>query len=240
MAKPVSSYDWATDANYAADGTPTKVEPGAGLRAQGWERGERPAAQNLNDLLHAHGEWHAWEEGELDALDARFNVDGLVVLPASVQFTKIVSAIHAHPNTSGGVPDWDRNGDTIRSAADGGVAQWDVKDLLPNNASIVRARVLVQPGAARTGIDRVQVNLVKINYGVSFAAPVDTRTTITSAYDDGTANLQWILLDLSGSPEAVGADVWEVQVIAGVDGGTSIDVAAAVEAEFSSALISNN
>ena len=53
MALPSDLPVWATDASYPAGGnawnaTDTKTEPSGGKQAEGWEPGEKPAAQSMN------------------------------------------------------------------------------------------------------------------------------------------------------------------------------------------------
>lgn len=63
MAKPSSYPDFATDVNYTNGpdvGTPTKVEPSAGERAEGNVAGTAPAAQKANWWQNLVGKWTAW------------------------------------------------------------------------------------------------------------------------------------------------------------------------------------
>ena len=53
MPKPSDKPVWAIDTLFPAglniwSGTPTKVEPSGGKQSEGWEPGERPAAQYMN------------------------------------------------------------------------------------------------------------------------------------------------------------------------------------------------
>ena len=66
MPAPSTIYDWATNtlaSGGPAVGTPTKVVPSGGLQAEGWEPGDRPSAQNLNELLSNIYLWLNWLKG---------------------------------------------------------------------------------------------------------------------------------------------------------------------------------
>ncbi len=63
--RPDTSPEWATDENFDAtgeawDGLPTKVDPGAALREEGWEPEQRPAAEHVNFQLNLQGAWLAF------------------------------------------------------------------------------------------------------------------------------------------------------------------------------------
>lgn len=60
MAKPSEVPAWATDTNYSSGpdvGTATKVDPGAGVKAQGHVPGTRGAAQTMNWWKNLVGSW---------------------------------------------------------------------------------------------------------------------------------------------------------------------------------------
>jgi len=69
MPAPSESYDWATNATYAAGeevGLPTKVEPPTAQAEDGWRPGERPPAQYQNFWQHAVRQWIAYFAGFFD------------------------------------------------------------------------------------------------------------------------------------------------------------------------------
>jgi hypothetical protein len=86
MSKPDTVPTWATDDNYSAtgedfDGTPTKVDPGAGQRAQGFAPGFRPPARWWNWWSNKVGEWFGWIDGHLSEDSGRLQADnGLTVV----------------------------------------------------------------------------------------------------------------------------------------------------------------
>ncbi len=63
MARPVNDPSWATDANFVSGidtGTPTRVNPGAGYKAQGFIAQEEPSAAVLNQALGVLGDWASY------------------------------------------------------------------------------------------------------------------------------------------------------------------------------------
>lgn len=63
MGKPTSFPQWSTDQNFtggAENGTPTKVEPSSGKKAEGWEPGEEPACTSFNWWMNNVGEWQKY------------------------------------------------------------------------------------------------------------------------------------------------------------------------------------
>lgn len=73
MAKPVTLPTWATDANLSSgteSGSSTKLEPSAGVKAQGFVPGAAAPARHYNWLLNLIYEWVAYLNGL--ATDAQF------------------------------------------------------------------------------------------------------------------------------------------------------------------------
>jgi hypothetical protein len=126
MAKPTQTAAWATDANYtggAEAGTPTKVEPTAGKKTEGFEPAEEPAAQSLNWWQNLVGTWTAWLNGIVAGAEARLvqrsaagDLSASNTLAADVTFngitsngtikftgtrTLIISAAAAYPSDTG-------------------------------------------------------------------------------------------------------------------------------------------
>lgn len=68
MAKPTLPAEWASDANYPADGnpydgTPTKTNPTSGRKQRGWEPGKKIGAQGINWLENLLTLWIIWLDG---------------------------------------------------------------------------------------------------------------------------------------------------------------------------------
>ena len=101
---------------------------------------------------------------------------------------------------------------------------------LPNGATINDIRVLVQPGAARSGGSRMQVGLYE-NTTKSWTTPaLGTETLIGSTVeDDGTTGVQAIVL--SALAQALGSDP-TVLVVEGSTGDFTPDSIYGVEVDF--------
>lgn len=89
MAKPSSTFTWATDANFSTgprSGQPTTVTPLAGELAQGFIPGSAFPSEWANYILKIAGEWVVWANTyaaglELDNVFAGFNTfNGLVLI----------------------------------------------------------------------------------------------------------------------------------------------------------------
>lgn len=90
----------------------------------------------------------------------------------------------------------------------------DLTPKLGQNEYVRRLRVLVIPGAVRAGGNRIVITLSSVEFGLNFASPTTpTKTDRGTASDDGTTNLQWITVDLTGAPPLVQSDqTWFVNV----------------------------
>lgn len=82
-ARPSPLPSWSTDTNFTNGpqvGTPTKVDPGTGKRAEGWLPTERPAAQHWNHHFNLQGKWVEFLDGLKSAphLSIRQLVDAVV------------------------------------------------------------------------------------------------------------------------------------------------------------------
>jgi len=90
--------------------------------------------------------------------------------------------------------------------------------------------VIIEPGATRTGTDRVHVQLVETT--PNFSSPYVTNSSvINDAYDDGTTNKQ--LITVSGSVTPTSAKFYGLLITAGNDGGTNFDQIAHVRIRIS-------
>lgn len=143
----------------------------------------------------------------------KYDVDGHVVLPAPLQYSKRLTAASALALSG----TWTRpDFAELLGGSIAAVAGWELTPLLPYHVSIVRARVLVDPAVARTiGDGRVTAFLISRTYGLSFGSPtIDAPVIEASDDDDGTSNLQWITLT-PASPVVVSGKLWTVQVQTG-------------------------
>jgi hypothetical protein len=97
----VQPVTWATDTNYTGGpdpGTPNKVQPSVGKRAQGWEPIERPPAQHLNQLMHVTGGWTDYYK-DIDWLSLQRFVN--TVVTGSDVLKAYAARPHAFPTTPG-------------------------------------------------------------------------------------------------------------------------------------------
>lgn len=102
MAKPSEAVDWATDTNYVDGGedwnaTPTKINPAAGRRLEGFEPRNTLAATYLNYLFNALGKWVEW-------LGDRFDDDGRVDFGALIPYSRVVDAAEMAPTSTAANP----------------------------------------------------------------------------------------------------------------------------------------
>lgn len=255
--RPGTDPTWATDVDYAAgadpwSATPTRVEPDAGDKASGLVPGTRAPAQWLNWALGLWADWLAYLRDERDRLDTYCDDFG-VQLPAAVQPSRYIGpeCAEARYDSVAGKETWaGRNvgvgGDLFegakRSEIDSGELYIDLTPRLVRNGTLAHVRVLVKPGAARAGANRMQAALLGVDFGASFAAPAIVRSSVGAAvYDDGTTNEQWLHIDLTPAGVAVTTHaLWRLYLYAGNDGATNHDYFYAVEVEVASSTIRND
>jgi hypothetical protein len=149
MPAPATSPLFATDATYTADGDtwsgdPTKVDPGATRRAEGYEPDTLPA-EWLNFQIGLHGDWIKWHDDELLASGSR-TIRFSAFTGYGVNSTGASPAFKSQVQSSGLT-----EGFYLVSAIN--FAQWilPISDLLPDGSEVLTVTALVQPGAARTG-----------------------------------------------------------------------------------------
>jgi hypothetical protein len=91
LPKPSTVFAWATDSAYSGgdeDGEANKIAPTSGKRAEGWEPGEEPAPEVLNDVLNHIGQWieyldSGFFEGDVQVDGDLYVLEGLNVSEAS-------------------------------------------------------------------------------------------------------------------------------------------------------------
>lgn len=168
---PAPSYNgqFATDANFAADGdswsgSPTKVDPGAGRKAEGFEPDTLPA-EWLNWMLNNHGEWLVW----LTSLTSGSKV---------IQISAVDAQWEGSDFTFSGVSG-------ITAAAGGDPAIWDLSKHVPDGASITRVDVLTNPSAGTT---EAEIWQVARNFTVP-ATPTATKVVGSSGATQNIAGM---------------------------------------------------
>lgn len=178
----------------------------------------------------------------------RFNYErftenpGAVTLDGSIyQQIRYVGGTHANPHKNA-YNEWINVLGGFRSQVNVAQLIYDLTPFLGRFESIVRARVLVKPGAARATVgDRIQITLGGHSYGVSFGSPSGPSFTgHGTETDDGTTDLQWVTFDFSGAPLAVSSlATWLLELTAGVDAGANNDDVYAIVLEVQSDRVGN-
>jgi hypothetical protein len=242
MPAPSDSPEFATSANFTVDGDawggdPTKADPGAPRKAEGFEPSTLPA-EWLNWVLNNHGAWAVWLEDERARLDA-YCADTGVVLPAAQTHTRYMAAVSWRSVSGTGAythasqPFWTLSTNLAQLSM-------DISRVLPRAASIRRIAAVVNPGAARTGTDRMILELIGHTVDTPFGTPSISFTVAASQRDDTTTAQQSIVIDLSGSPVPVtDAEDWTLTLTAGTDAAANNDLAYMVIVEFTCATITN-
>lgn len=175
---PVAAdIQWATDANFTNGvdaGTPTKVEPSVGVKAEGHVPGTPLPAQRLN--------WHLNAIGEVIA-----DLEGTITLSPAVARSTAISLAGASPETAAGVLKWER-GETAWTALANNSQLHIPMPRLPSGAEITSVDLMILPAAARAGTNRMKALIRGSDYGSS--NPVLSG----DFYDSGAASLQTVTL----------------------------------------------
>ncbi len=207
MAKPTDDISWATDANYPAGpetyaATPTTTEPVTGRKAEGWEPGKKPPAQEMNWWQNAIYRFLTWVFGLFDS-------NGRLLQLAE-------STTKWRPATSGGAL---LNAGTITTPDLGD--SYFVGDATPFSA-IVGLPVDVAVGDVITSIA-----FLVYGDGVAAAAmqlyPLDGSVSAIETVDAPTAAAAWtVYTQVLGSPYTVLAGVPVMVTIAATSNATKV------------------
>lgn len=164
MPAPSDAAEFATDATYAADGDdwsggPPRVDPGAAVRAEGFEPGKLPI-EWLNHVLGVHGDWAAWLESErlrlAEYIGGAAGTDEWAYEAAKTR-TKIFAYADLLLSTDSGAPCWDVadggvNGPTVKPRTTTPRASAWASIKLPTGVTITAVRVLIgQVGGLASG-----------------------------------------------------------------------------------------
>ena len=217
MPQPTDPVEFATDTNYAADGdawsgTPTRVDPGAPRRAEGYEP-DVLGAQHLNHQLGVIGDHVSYHFNVLNAAD---------ILPA-VTRVRNIAAINAQMDNSGGVITWTINANQgLAADAANASAYIDLNELLPDGAEVTRIRVACTPdsGASQPGfrlntfaIDMDAPSIGTVSFGTLFQA---TTSGVFQVVDSGavsfTIDKGGLVTTLELIADDAGDDFWVVEV----------------------------
>lgn len=213
MSAPSYDGHFATDATFAADGDswsgdPTKVDPGAGRKAEGFEPDTLPA-EWLNWILNNHGEWAIWLEAE------RARIAAIVDPPGSLKTFQIDASAFAIRDNSG-TPDtgWDvqADGSGLVSRAANNYAIYDLNQILPTGATVQRIKALVDPQSANGSGNRIEMSLNKVvrDFGTPAAPTITIEvartgavTNVATMQDDGGTSVQVLDTGALAAPRAI-------------------------------------
>lgn len=201
MPRPTEAPTWATNAAYAApgkawDGLVPRLEPPAGLIAEGWEPGQAPNARHFNWQQNLWARWLEYLRDERDDHETRIDALEGIVRPdlAASQGAYIEALGHTAPSWAAAAsparPAWEPGDGFMQSISATGVfsLQWGIAGggPLPSQCVITGVRVFLQPGAARaTSTDRMRVRAYRRE-----ASGLGLTLIGTDSRDNGTANLQ--------------------------------------------------
>lgn len=188
MPKPTDPvFTWATDANYPAggdawSGQPTKVEPSAGEKADGFVPDTFPPAEWFNSLFNNTFEY-------LQYFDDFFTTSDEIVYPTAK--TRTIQVTAGCGTADGG--SWNNASDWQATAASQFIT-FDLKPLLPSGATIISIYMIVNPTSAATR--NFHLYWWPHDFG---ASPTPVSPTISGTAATSSAGVQRIGLT-SGSP----------------------------------------
>lgn len=234
MTKPVVVVPtWATDASYASpgdpwDATPTKVDPGAPQRAEGWEPGEPHPAQFENWDRNAIGQWLGWADGLWTAGEEHVYDLG----------TPRQRIIGVSPFLGEGTDDWifgpfgvsPNAGLRLTSAINNALWCLPLNRIIPAGGVVTEVRAMVQPGAnraAQTSVpgDNGRMTLHTFNSTLNFGGASEFYAGPLSAVEDAGGFATQVMtmsgLSINVNPTTVTTHV--IVVTAGNTGGASPD-----------------
>ena len=223
MAAPGIDPRFATDATYTVDGddwggAATKIAPGAGRTAEGFEPDSLPA-EWLNYLLNLFGAWLYWIAGRLGGLTGSGEWTYEAVRNRT-QVVPLLSGISDDVSTNWGIT----GGISTRqwvSGATGKPLMFPLDPLLRTGQVITNFDVILDPGAARSGTDRMSVGLYYVvqPWAAPTTAPVAPTLVGSLAYDDTTGNKQLVSLAVTHTVDKVHNEYFLV-VTSGATAGT--------------------
>lgn len=252
--RPTPRGLWASDTNFTngptgIPGTPTKVTPGAGVRAEGFIPQNKLPAQHMNDELNYLTQGMDWALALLPATEEHtYQVaKSRVVIINWASFHQMfadstpgnVSGADAIPPWSevysGAGPDQYVNG--LQSQSDVAKLMLNLNLIIPTGGTLTRIRAMVNPGTARaTAGNRMRIKVYDNQYNFSAVTVGGTGSgPLYETTDDGSTNLQVIDTGVISNAidKTVNAGGGEVlMVLAGNDAGTNQDLFYAVEITF--------
>lgn len=217
----ISDIQWATDTNFTNGpdvGTPTKVEPSAGVKAEGHVPGTILPAQRLNWHLNRLGEEASYVDDVLNADVNHYTKSGKL-RQAWFMATTLQRGI-----SSAGAPQWGLTTE-LRSEVNQALLFFDLRRAAPHGATLVNVIAVWKPGVARAGADRMLLELKERTIDPSpFPAIVGAVSTPFSIYDAGShTDIEATTLVTTSYVIDSSKQQW-VSITAGSDAGTNKDL----------------
>ncbi len=187
-ARPTDDVTWATNANYASGteaGNPSKIEPPTAQREDGWRPAERPPAQYQNWWQNLVAAWVLFFAAIIDS-----NEEHTYQTPKA-RVVVVAGSECDLAGTSG--QDWnDLQAGSVQSLTDFALATLDLRKVLPHGATLTSVKVLLDPGIARAGANRMHMRLQRRTLNFTTPAVAAATDDIAATYDDAGAALQTI------------------------------------------------
>jgi len=211
--------EWSTDTNYPAgadpwNGNATRVAPSAGQHSAGLEPGDTLPAPWWNYFIGRLTAWVAYLRGFVN------EVTDELIYPNPLARTLILSPSAFEQSISA---TWEAPGGVFTTGArgslvDGAVLVADLSKIIPAGCTLSSVEVLLNPGAARTGGDRVAVDILEQTPNFAVPAAYGTGTSLGTAYDDGSSSTQ--LVTLAAVDEMlVSTNTLQLHIYSGQDAG---------------------
>lgn len=201
-----------SDPGEAWDGQPTKVSPSVGLQATGFTPATPVPPGVFNYLLNMFAKWSTYfQEGFAD-LQTRISSDEWVY-PAGKSRTVRINGTAFCSRASAQA---DYSGDVVLSES--ATYYWaDIGHLLPTGASLTGVSFRVEPGAARSGSNRVRANwqVISGDSTVDFAG--------SDTYDDTTSSVQTLTFSIITSVTVDRSKRYRIYIFSGNDAASNND-----------------
>lgn len=221
MPPPVISPRFATDTNFAADGdswsgAATKLDPGAGRRAEGYEPDTLPA-EWINFMTNLHGEWIKYLDDELLGSAAR-TIRLSPFVGESLPITGTTTPPFAIQASGSGLS----LGYDLISEHDFASRIINLESIFQDGTEILNFSALVRSGAVRAGSN--QTTLQFFQGFQDWTAPHGNNTYVADAEVNAAASVltQVITVPVGIVLDKTNSSYPFIRVRAGNDGGTHV------------------
>lgn len=227
VTRPTVVPEWAS-------GGGRRLEPDAGEKADGFVEAERTPARKANWGIGYLTDWITW-------LAALFGTDEELTYQTPKARTTVIHAVAfqgaAGPSGGGWNASTEAGGGGVKTSmqsVDNFVVMYlNLGKVLPANATITRVRVLVDPGAARAGANRMAVQLTHSTPVFTGTEAYPDETVVGTWFDDTTTDVQSIDSGVISLEVGTGGRLPLLIVYSGNDGGAhAADTAYAVHISF--------